>query len=154
MRIGCVTVYGFGALLLAAAAQSPQAPRFVVLPSHSVATIPARVMHDVDCYASWEPSTVDINGLEAGLAHVSELRITGWSSNIRIEHPEQYFRQYIGVSHRKQRRIYINAFCDNKPPSDWRDHLYTVIDGATCYWQALYDPVTKTFSSLTINARA
>jgi hypothetical protein len=78
----------------------------------------------------------------------------GWSSNIRIEHPEQWLRQYIGVSPRKQRRIYINAFCDNQPPSDWRDHLYTVIDGATCYWQALYDPVPKTFSNLTINARA
>jgi hypothetical protein len=74
--------------------------------------------------------------------------------HIRIELPEQYFRQYIGVSHRKQRRIYINAFCDNQPPSDWRDHLYTDIDGATCYWQAVYDPVTKTFSNLTINARA
>src|SRR6202035_2109569 len=24
--------------------------------------------------------------------------------------------------------------CDNQPPSDCRDHLYTVIDGATCYW--------------------
>ena len=116
--------------------------------------IPARVMHDVDSHGSWEPSTADIDGLEEGLAHVSELKITGWSSNIHIEHPELYFRQYIGVSHRKQRRIYINAFCDDPPPSDWRDHFYTVIDGAACYWQALYDPATKTFSTLTINARA
>ena len=77
MRIGCVAVYGFGALLLAAAAQSPQAPRFTVLSSHSVATIPARVMHDVDSYGSWEPSTVDIDGLESGFANVSELRVPG-----------------------------------------------------------------------------
>jgi len=79
---------------------------------------------------------------------------SGGRRTFAVEHSEQYFRQYIGVSHRKQRRIYINAFCDNQPPSDWRDHLYTVIDGTPCYWQAVYDPVTKTFSNLTINARA
>jgi hypothetical protein len=32
--------------------------------------------------------------------------------------------------------------------------ICTVIDGVTRYWQAVYDPVTKTFSNLTINARA
>jgi len=154
MLIRRLALIGIGVLLLASAAQAPKEPRFVVLPSHSVPIIPARVMHDVDSYGSWEPSTADIDGLEAGLAHVSELKITGWASNIHIEHPERYFRQYIGVSHRKQRRIYINAFCDDPPPTDWRDHLYTVIDGATCYWQALYDPATRTFSILTINARA
>jgi hypothetical protein len=111
-------------------------------------------MHDVDSFGSWEPSTEDIDGLEANLVQVTALKITGWSSNIHIEYPERYFRQYIGVSHRKQHRIYVNAFCDDPPPPDWRTHLYVVIDGATCYWQALYDPVTKTFSNLTINARA
>ena len=34
-------------------------------------------MHDVDSYGSWEPSTGDLDGLEAGLAHVSELTIPG-----------------------------------------------------------------------------
>ena len=154
MHIWCCTALSFCVLLLAGADRVPQEPRYVVLPSRSVPNIPARVMHDVDSYGTWEPSTADIGGLEAGLAQVSALKITGWSSNIRIEHAERYFRQYIGVSHRKDRRIYINAFCDDPPPSDWRTHLYTVIDGATCYWQALYDPATKTFSNLTINARA
>ena len=155
MRFWCFTAFGFSAFLLVGAAQTPQESRFVVLPSHSVPNIPARVMHDVDSYGSWEPSITDIDGLEAGLDQVSALKITGWSSsNIHIEHPERYFRQYIGVSHRKQRRIYVNAFCDDPQPSDWRVHLYFVVDGATCYWQALYDPVTKTFSNLTINARA
>lgn len=151
----CIATFGFGVFLLAGAAQAPQERRFVVLPSHAAPNIPARVMHDVDSHGSWEPSTADIEGLEAGLKRVSLLKITGWpGSNLRIEHPERYLRQYIGVTHRKQHRIYINAFCDDPPPSDWRVHLYTVIDGATCYWQALYDPVTKTFSTLTINARA
>jgi len=154
MRIWCLTALCLSTLLLAGAAQTPQESRFVVLPSHSVPNIPARVMHDVDSFGSWEPSTEDIDGLEANLVQVTALKITGWSSNIHIEYPERYFRQYIGVSHRKQHRIYVNAFCDDPPPPDWRTHLYVVIDGATCYWQALYDPVTKTFSNLTINARA
>ena len=154
MRNWCFAGLGFSALLLAGAAQAPQEPRFVVLPSRSVPNISARVMHDVDSYGSWEPSTAEIDGLEARLAQVSALKITGWSSNIHIEHPERYFRQYVGVSHLKQRRIYVNALCDDPPPSDWRTHFYVVIDGATCNWQVLYDPATKTFSNLTINARA
>jgi hypothetical protein len=154
MLIARLTVVGLSFLLLGGAAQAPQEQRFVVLPSHSVPTISARVMDDVDSHGSWEPATADIEGLERSLSRVSELKVTGWTSKTRIEHPERYFRQYIGVSHRNQRRIYINAFCDDPPPSDWRSHLYVVVDGATCYWQALYDPSTKSFSNLTINARA
>jgi hypothetical protein len=154
MRIGCFSLLSIAVLLLAGAAQVPKEQRYAVLPSRSVPRIPARVMHDVDSYGSWEPSKSEIDGLESDLPHVSELRITGWSSNIHIEHPEEYFRQYVGVSHRGQRRIYVNAFCVDPPPSDWRDHLYVVVDGATCFWQALYDPIARTFSDLTINARA
>jgi hypothetical protein len=128
--------------------------RFVVLPAGAARTIRARVVGDVDSYGSWQPSKADIDGLESNLAQISQLKITGWSSNIRIEHPERYFRQYIGVTHAQQRRIYINAFCDEPPPPDWRSRFYEVIDGATCDWQALYNPATKRFSNLTINPRA
>ena len=86
---------------------------------------------------------------------VAELKIRGWeATNIRIDHPDKYFRQYVGVRHRGKRQIYINAFCDDRPPSDWRTRFYVVIDGATCDWHAFYDPGTKTFSDLTINGRA
>ena len=154
MHISRFMVVGLSALILGAAAQAPHEQRNVVLPSHSVPTIPACFMCDVDSYGSWEPSKADIEGLEAGLSFISEMKIKGWPSKVHIDHPERYFRQYIGVSHREQRRIYINAFCEDPPPPDWRTHLYTVVDGATCFSQALYDPVTKTFSNLTINARA
>ena len=134
------------------ATQASQEQRYLVLRSRSVPTIPACYMCDVDSYGSWEPSKAEIDGLEAGLSSITEIK--GWPSKVQIEHPERYFRQYIGVSHRDQRLVYINAFCDDAPPPDWRSHLYLVIDGATCYWQALYDPATKSFSNLTINARA
>jgi len=55
---------------------------------------------------------------------------------------------------RQRKSIYVNAFCDNPPPATWKKQIYVVVDGWTCYWQAIYDPATKEFSSLTINGRA
>ena len=63
-------------------------------------------------------------------------------------------RQYVGVRHHGVHRIYVNAFRDDPPPSDWKKRMYVVIDGATSYWHAFYDPETGTFSELTINPRA
>jgi hypothetical protein len=103
---------------------------------------------------SWQPSKVDLDGLEANLSQVSTLQIYGWGSRIHIEHPEKYFRQYIAVKVSGQNRIFVNSFCGEKPPSDWQNHLHVMIDGAICYWQVLYDPATKQFSNLRINARA
>ncbi len=61
------------------------------------------------------------------------------------------------IASKKQRRIYINAFCDNHRTFRLAGAIictHRLIDGATCFWPAVYDPVTKTFSNLTINARA
>jgi hypothetical protein len=103
---------------------------------------------------TWEPSKTDLDELEANLSQISTLNIYGWDLRIHIEHPEQYFRQYIAVKVSGQNRIFVNSFRDETPPSDWHDKLYVVTDGATCCWQALYDPATKLFSNLRIDARA
>ena len=115
MPKGRLTVFCFGVLLLAGVAQTSQQQLYAVLPSRSVPKIPARVKGDVESYGNWEPSSADIVGLEEGLPHVSEMEIAGWP-NLHIEHPDRYFRQYVGVSHRGKRQIYINAFCDDSPP--------------------------------------
>ena len=52
-----------------------------------------------------------------------------------------------------KRAIYVNAFCDVQFKSHWRERLVVVDDGATCYWQAVYDPVAKKFSQLKVNSR-
>jgi hypothetical protein len=136
-------------------AQAPEVRRFVTLPPHSQASIAPVLLWDKGSYASWVPNEMEIQGLEANLSQISELKIRYYeSTSLRIEHPEKYFRQYVGVKHNGKRQIYINAFCDDPPPSDWRSRLFVVIDGATCDWQAFYDPDTKSFSDLTINARA
>ena len=136
-------------------AQAGEMQHYVLLPPHSQASITPVLLWDKGSYATWTPSRTDIEGLETELPQVSKLKIKGWESTpIRIEHPEKYFRQYVGVRHEGHRRIYINAFIDDPPPPDWQKRLYVVVDGATSYWHAFYDPDTKTFSDLTINARA
>ena len=129
--------------------------RYVTLPAHSQASVPPVLLWDKGSYASWVPNQIEIQDLEANLSRISELKIRGYeSTSLRIENPEKYFRQYVGVKHNGKRRIYINAFLDDSPPSDWRSHLYVVIDGDMGYWHGFYDPDTKSFSDLTINARA
>lgn len=121
-------------------------PRYAVLPMQAAKPI--------GFHGTWKPTLEDVAGAEASLAQVSGMTPIGWPSVIHVDHPESYFRQYLPVRQGNRKLIYVNAFCDQRPPIDWRTRLFVVIDGATCYWQALYDPSTKMYSHLTINARA
>lgn len=144
-----------GGLLLTSAPynQAQQSERYVLLPNREAKSIPARRPGEAFNKTDWKPTAADIAGLEGSLPQIRELKAEGWNSKVRIDHPEKYFRQYVAVSVSGANLIYVNAFCDEPPPS-WHHRVYIVADGATCYWQALYDPATKTFSRLTINARA
>jgi hypothetical protein len=133
-----------------------QEQRSVLLPEHEAKAVSDWYSRDWPelFNGSWMPSKSDLDGLESNLSQISQLPILGWGTRIHIDHPDQYFRQYIAVKVAGKERIFVSAFCDEKPPFDWREHLFVVIDGANCYWQALYDPATKQFSNLRINARA
>lgn len=102
---------------------------------------------------TWHPSMLDIYGLEASLPQVSWLKAENGptDSHIRIDHPERYFRQYIGVIQKGRKLIYVNAFWDDIAVSYWRERLVIIMDGGTCCWQALYDPTSSTFITLRIN---
>lgn len=102
---------------------------------------------------TWQATQPAFDNLEANLSQISWMKAEGWSSAIRIEHPEQYFRQYLPVILGTKKLIYVNAFCDEQSHSNWREKLVFVNDGATCYWQALFDPVSKRFVDLRINPR-
>jgi hypothetical protein len=133
------------ALLTVMGAEGQQEQRFVVLPVRAAAGIANS--------GTWQPTKADLDGLEANLSQISGLKADGWNASVHIDHPEQYFRQYVAIIRAGRMTIYVNAFCDKQPLSYWRDRLVVVDDGATCYWQALFDPTTKKFSALTINAR-
>jgi hypothetical protein len=127
-----------------------------LLPEHEAKAVADRYSREWSAAfdGSWKPSKPDLDGLESKLSQISQLPILGWGSRIHIDHPDRYFRQYIAVTVAGKQRIFVNAFCDEKPPADWHEHMFVVIDGANCYWQALYDPATRQFSNLRINARA
>ena len=99
---------------------------------------------------SWEPTKADIDGLESLLPHISKLRSTEGLVGLRVAHPTGYYRQYVG----ERRLIYVNAFSDEKPPSDWLTKLVNYCDGADAFWGVLYDPTTREFSELNTNGRA
>jgi hypothetical protein len=105
---------------------------------------------------TWQPTKADVDGLEASLWQVSNLRQQNGpaSGRSRIDHPEQYFRQYVAVIRKGKKLIYVNAFCHQDYASYWREQLVAVLDGGACFWQALYDPSIGRFSALTVNGEA
>jgi hypothetical protein len=149
--LGRQLMIGSVAFLFALTAQGQQ--RYALLPGRAASTVPAHNLGEIFSWRTWRPTEADIAGLEASLSEISDLKVENWNSSIHIDHPERYFRQYVTVVRAGKKEIYINAFCDY-PPRDWATHLHVVLDGGTCYWQALYDPATKRFSHLTANGRA
>ena len=134
------------ALLSTASGQQLQEKHFVLLPARAAGSIAKG--------GTWQPAKADIDGLEARLSDVSALKAENWGTRIGIVHPEQYFRQYVAVVRDGKKLIYVNALCDERIAPDWRHCLVVVNDGATCFWQAFYDPVAKQFFGLRINGRA
>jgi hypothetical protein len=133
-------------LSILACAQAEQETRFVVLPGAVASSVVAN-------QGTWTPTQNDIDGAEEQILQITTLRPVGWGFEIHIEDPERYFRQYVPVRRAGQQLLYLNAFCDEQPPNYWRKRLVIVADGATCYWQAFYDPKRKSYSNLTINGR-
>ncbi len=132
-------------------AQTAREQHYVILPASKARNI---ARQGIASQGTWQPTQEDIDRLEASLSQISTMRIEGWPATLHIEHPEKYFRQYVPIIQTAQKRIYVNAFCDEGPLAYWRDKLVVVIDGGTCFYQVLYDPAAKKFSNLRINARA
>ena len=82
---------------------------------------------------TWVPKDDDIRLMEKRLNRISRLRSRSGMLGVRIEHPDRYHRQYIGIIVDKRKYIFINAFCDDKPPSQWQEFVIDVCDGG-CSW--------------------
>jgi hypothetical protein len=141
-------------LLLVSTAASQEKQYSILLPQSAGKVGNLRLFSDDTRLGTWAPSETEIDGLEANLLQISEMKPRGWSTSIQIQHPERYYRQYIGATTRRKKLIYVNAFCEDPLPQIWKSQLYVVMDGGTCFWQAFYDPATKQFLNLTINGRA
>jgi len=129
----------------------------VLLPAKETATyIKYYLVNPQIPVQSWQPTAADLDGLEANLPQISNLKENVPGPGRRIDNPNKYFRQYLGIVQSGKKQIFVNAFCGG-PVSDsdeWRHNLQIVYDGGKCFWQAWYDPATQKFSNLMINGVA
>ena len=98
---------------------------------------------------SWQPAPAMLDLLEAHLTDISRMSTPG-ARPTRIEQPESYYRQYVGIVRDGHELIYINAFSSD-PGKDWKTHLVSICDGGIGFWGVLYDPQTAIFSELAVN---
>jgi len=89
----------------------------------------------------WTPSTADLKNLEADL-------------------PKRlipYYRQYLGITERGNRLIYIDGFKAQAVPEmmsgkyDWHRHAVFVFDGGDNFFQATYDPALRNIARVSFN---
>lgn len=126
-------------------------PEFVLLPESEV-TVYAGLFGDPKPHLeSWEPTVADIDDLDSSLSQISALSNKEADVNRHIDHPDQYFREYLAVAVNGKKTILVNAMCSVRFGDDWRKHLILTSDGGRCYWHASYDPATQRFSELMIN---
>jgi hypothetical protein len=133
--------------ILVTGAGAQQEANFVVLPANQLHGL-------IATEGTWSPAKIDIERAETNLSQIANLKADNDvpNSTFRLDHLEQYFRQYVPVRREGRKLLYVNAFCN--PESDWRTRLVIVFDGKSCFWQALYDPATKKYSHLKINGIA
>jgi len=130
--------------------------RYVVLPHVEAKWIVGYRLGptEVPISGTWDIQQDDIGAIEASLQQISGMS-RDYPPDKRIEHPEQYFRQYLGVVGGQRKLIYVNAVCGfpklGRPPKDWRKHFFTIIDGGGCFWQAMYDVKAREFVDFNVN---
>lgn len=109
---------------------------------------------------SWEIPPGVAAQLEQDLHKLAELKShqccsTGGS----VSDPDAFLRQYVGVTIRGKKYVYINAIpveisIHSKDRGAWRRKPAIICDGGSAFWGALYDPETREFSELAFNGIA
>lgn len=133
---------------------SKHRPDFALLPATEIAVYANRFADPKPSMENWEPTVADINDLEASLPQIAALSTKEPDASRHIDNLDQYVRQYLAVVVSGKKTIFVNAMCRIDPGENWRKQLIFVMDGGKCFWNAIYDPSTRTFSNLIINGRA
>lgn len=81
------------------------------------------------------------------------------TSGASVSAPEEFARQYVGITIHGRKYVYINAFPAGmagyrKDKNAWKREPVMVCDGGSAFWGALYDPETRQFSGLAFNGLA
>jgi hypothetical protein len=126
-------------------------PDFVLLPESEVAAHTVLFGNSKPQVESWEPTVADIDDLNSNLLQISALSDKDPDASRHIDHPDQFYRQYLAVVVNGKKTIVVNAMCSVEQGSNWRKQLTLVNDGGKCYWHAVFNPSTQTFSDLNFN---
>jgi len=129
------------------------APDFTLLPATEIDVWSKYFASGVHA-ESWEPTLGDMNDMEADVVQITALSKSEPDSSRRIESPKEYYRQYLALQINGNRKIFLNAICSVDHEPNWRKHLVVVRDGGKCFWHAMYDLSTRTFSDFSMNAQA
>ncbi len=103
---------------------------------------------------TWMPVEADVQTMESRLSRITQLASQSGIKDKRMDHPEGFYRQYVGIMVGKHKFIYINAFCAESSLSYWKQKLVVVSDGGSCFWNVIYDFASGEFSYLQINGYA
>lgn len=99
----------------------------------------------------WQPDESSINEAFVAIKKYIAIKSNNQSQKVLTKY-DTYNFQIFGYSEDDSKLIYINAFCEDKPY--WQTGFVRVMDGGSCYWQATYNPVTKTLISFYSNGYA
>jgi len=116
--------------------------------------------------AIWQPSQEEIREMEANFSKIEKLKAKKCCiEGERVENPEEFYMKYVGIIVNGKKLIYINAFNvyaivdfapnDGSQPqvtSDYWKRGAILACGDGKGWGALFNPKTKTFFDLAINA--
>lgn len=106
----------------------------------------------------WTPTQNDIERLEKQFLKVKEIKATTCCLiNGTIRTLDNFGFQYIGVTIKRKRYVYLNAFTvDNDADfstlyKNWKTDPIVMCDGGDRYWGALFDLDKMEFRDLAIN---
>jgi hypothetical protein len=105
-----------------------------------------------DFSETWKPTADEIKAMESKFSDIKRLKAEGCClEGGKVENPEHFYMQYIGIVIKGKKSIYINAFADSEPPKYWKEKAVIVCDGGESFWGVLYDVETGNFSELAFN---
>jgi len=183
-----LVLLGAGSLSAQGSIQRQDGGRVVVLPDSSMPHVLTHCSRGAPTGVSgfWRPTAADVSGAEDAVDRALTRALdsviardtvghTEWVTRPRATWPDQYYRQYAGLTYRNGRRtIYINGFSVGWPaelsqrvaehedaaphplanPDWWRFTAATVCDGGEFFFGAEYDPLSKRVLSFQFNGHA
>ena len=87
-------------------------------------------------YKNWNPSDDDIEAADKLFIEGFNDQKRGTVDRVLYRKPEEYYRQYVGVTDSTgDKIIWINCFCDKEADTfkDWKERIIRVSDGGNCF---------------------